>query len=114
MDILVSLYESKLGRASPGTDGSVDERSERMGAGYVICDKPIPIQIFSAPLGGPHASIRPEEASLLQILRDVAANHDNQTPLLIFVDCLVLFDILSKWGRHDSLTVTRSKRRSPF
>jgi hypothetical protein len=83
-----------------GTDDSVDERSDHMRAGYAIGDKPVPIPIFSAPVGGPLASesIRPEEASLIQILRDVAANHDNRTPLLIFVDCLVLLDILSKWG----------------
>ncbi len=84
-----------------GTDGSVDESSERMGAGYAIGDGHIPIRAFSAPVGGPLASIRPEAASLLQILRDVAANYDSRTPLLIFVDCLVLLDILRKWGRHD-------------
>ena len=32
-----------------GPDGSVDERSECMGAGYAIGDKPIPIRVFSAP-----------------------------------------------------------------
>ena len=84
-----------------GTDGSVDKRSERMGAGYAIGAQPVPIRVYSAPVGGPLASIRPEAASLLQILRDVAANYDSQTPLLIFVDCLVLLDILQKWGRHD-------------
>jgi len=84
-----------------GTDGSVDESSERMGAGYAIGDGHIPIRAFSAPVGGPLASILPEAASLLQILRDVAANYDSRTPLLIFVDCLVLLDILRKWGRHD-------------
>ena len=40
-----------------GTDGSVDERSERMGAAYAIGDEPIPIRVFSAPVGGPLASI---------------------------------------------------------
>jgi hypothetical protein len=66
-----------------GTDDSVDESSERMGAGYAIGDGHIPIRAFSAPVGGPLASIRPEAASLLQILRDVAANYDSRTPLLI-------------------------------
>jgi hypothetical protein len=86
-----------------GTDGSVGERAARMGAGYAIGDQPIPIRVFLAPVGGPLASIRPEAASLLQIrvLRDVAGNYDHSTPLLIFVDCLVLFSVLSKWGRHD-------------
>ena len=63
-----------------GTDGSVEERSERMGAGYAIGGKPNPIRAFSAPVGGPLALIRPEAASLLQILRDVAANYDCRPP----------------------------------
>ena len=87
-----------------GTDGSVDVQSERMGAGYAIRAQPVPIRAFSAPVGAPLTSIRPEAASLLQILRDrrdVAANYDSRIPLLIFVDCLVLLDILRKWGRHD-------------
>ena len=84
-----------------GTDGSVDGRSERMGAGYAIGAQPVPIRVFSAPVGGPLASIRPEAASLLQILRDIAANYDSRTSLLIAVDFLVLLDILRKWGRHD-------------
>ena len=59
------------------------------------------IRAFSAPVGGPLSSIQPEAASLLQILLDVAVIYDNRTPLLIFVDCLVLLDILSRWGRYD-------------
>jgi len=104
--VLYRKYQQDAIRATwqglvAGTDGSVDLRSERMGAGYAIGDGPIPIRAFSAPVGGPLASIRPEAASLLQILRDVAANYDSRTPLLIFVDCLVLLDILNKWGRQD-------------
>jgi hypothetical protein len=34
-----------------GTDGSVDERSERMGAGYVLGDQPEPILTFHARVG---------------------------------------------------------------
>ena len=63
--------------------------------------QPVPLQVFSAPVGGPLASILPEAASLLQVLRGIAANYDSQTPLLILVDCLVLLDILLKWGRND-------------
>ncbi len=77
-------------------------------------DGPIPIRAFSAPVGCPLASIRPEAASLVQILRYVAANYDCQTLLLIFVDCLVtlvLLDILRKWGRHDCIWIQRC---SPF
>jgi ribonuclease HI len=84
-----------------GTDGSVDESSETMGAGYAIGDAPLPIRVLSAPVGGPLASVRAEAASLLQLLRDVAGSHGRHTPVLIFVDCLVLLNILSKWGRHD-------------
>ena len=84
-----------------GTDGSVDESSEKMGAGYAIGDAPIPITVLSAPVGGPLASVRAEAASLLKLFRDVAVSHDRHTPILIFVDCLVLLNILSKWGRHD-------------
>jgi hypothetical protein len=104
--VLYRKYQQDAIRATwqglvAGTDGSVDLRSERMGAGYAIGDGPIPIRAFSAPVGGPLASIRPEAASLLQILLNVAANYDSRTPLLIFVDCLVLLDILNKWGRQD-------------
>jgi hypothetical protein len=70
-----------------GTNGSVVEHSERMGAGYAIGAQPIPILVFSGPVGDPLASIRPEAASLL---RDMAVNYDSRTPLVIFVDCLVL------------------------
>ena len=79
-----------------GTDGSVDESSETMGAGYAIGDAPLPIRVLSAPVGGPLASVRAEAASLLQLLRDVAVSHGRHTPILIFVDCLVLLNILSK------------------
>jgi ribonuclease HI len=84
-----------------GTDGSVDLSLEQMGAGYVIGDAPIPLRAFSAPVGGPLASIRAEAASLLKLLRDVAVSPGRHTPILIFVDCLCLLNILSKWGRHD-------------
>ena len=48
-----------------GTDGSADEMSEHMGAGYAIGAQLVPIQVLSALVCGPLASIRPEEASLL-------------------------------------------------
>ena len=84
-----------------GTDGSVDERSELMGAGYALGDDPVPISTFSARVGGPLATTRAEAASLLQLLLDVRVRDGHQVNLLIFVDCLVLLDILSKWGRSD-------------
>jgi hypothetical protein len=74
-----------------------------MGAGYVLGDDPEPIWIFSARVGGPLATVRAEAASLLQLssLRDVRMRKGHQVNLLIFVDCLVVLDILRKWGRAD-------------
>ena len=84
-----------------GTDGSVDERTERMGAGYVLGADPAPTLTFFARVGGPLATTRAEAASLLQLLLDVRANDNHNVNLLVFVDCLVVLDILSKWGRND-------------
>jgi ribonuclease HI len=84
-----------------GTDGSVDVRAERMGAAYVLGADPDPIAIFFARVGGPLASARAEAASLLQILRDVKGKYGRHVHLLIFVDCLVILDILRKWGRSE-------------
>jgi hypothetical protein len=84
-----------------GTDCSVDERFETMGAGYVLDADPLPILSFFARVGGPLASAREEAASLLQLLRDVRQRHSNRVHLLIFVDCLVVLDIIRKWGRND-------------
>jgi hypothetical protein len=50
---------------------SVDERTERMGAGYALGDKPVPILTFYARVGGPLATTRAEAASLLRLLQDV-------------------------------------------
>ena len=47
------------------------------------------------------ASARAEAASLLQLLRDMAIKHGRSVSLLIFIDCLVLLDILRKWGTHN-------------
>ena len=84
-----------------GTDGSVDERTERMGAGYVLGADPAPTLTFFARVGGPLATTRAEAASLLQLLLDVRASDNHNVNLLVFVDCLVVLDILSKWGRND-------------
>ena len=87
-----------------GTDGSLDERAERMGAAYVLGAGPDPIAIFFARVGGPLASARAEAASLLhwQLLRKVQGRYGRHVHLLLFVDCLViLLDILRKWGRSE-------------
>ncbi len=55
-----------------GTDGSVDDRTENMGTGYVVGNDSVPLKIISSPVGGPLASIRSEAADLLQLLRDFA------------------------------------------
>ncbi len=52
-------------------------------------------------MGGPLASVRAEAASLLQLLLDVAGKYGRNIRLLIFIDCLVLLDILRKWGTHN-------------
>ena len=87
-----------------GTDGSVDKRSERMGAGYAIGAQPVPIRVFSAPVGGPLASIRPEAASLLQILRDVAANYDSRIPCTYL---LTVWSFSTSCASGDVMTFTR-------
>jgi hypothetical protein len=54
-----------------GTDGSVEKRTEVMGAGHVLGADPQQITSFFARVGGPLASARAEVVSLLQLLRDV-------------------------------------------
>jgi ribonuclease HI len=84
-----------------GTDGSVDERTECMGAGYVVGGDVLPLLTLSSRVGGPLASVRAEAASLLQLLRDVSTKYGRSVRLLIFIDCQVLLDILRKWGTHN-------------
>ncbi len=72
-----------------------------MGAGYVLGANPLPILSYFARVGCPIASARAEAASLLQLLQDVRQWYSNQVHLLIFVDCLVVLDIIRKWGRSD-------------
>jgi ribonuclease HI len=81
----------------------VDERNEVMSAGYVLGAEPQPILSFSARVGGPLASTTAEAASMpvFQLLRDVRHWYSNRVHLLIFVDCLVVLDIIRKWGRSD-------------
>ena len=56
---------------------------------------------LSIRVGGPLATTRAEAASLLQLVRDVGATSTCRICLLVFVDCLVVLEILSKWGRCD-------------
>lgn len=80
-----------------GTDGGVDWKSERMGAGYVIGSEQALESALSVRVGGPLSTLRAEAASLLQLLIDLRGKLS--TPLLVFVDSLVLLDILQSWGR---------------
>ncbi len=67
-----------------GTDGSVDERTECMGAGYAVGDAAAPLMTLSLQVGGPLASVRAEAASLLQLLRDADGQHGRSILLLIW------------------------------
>jgi hypothetical protein len=75
-----------------GTDGGVAWKTERMGAGYVIGTEQAVELVLSVRVGGPLSTLRAEAASLLQLLIDLCDR--SSTPLLIFVDSLVLLDIL--------------------
>ncbi len=66
-----------------------------------------PLMALSLRLGGPLASVRAKAASLLQLLLDVAGKYGKSIRLLIFIDCLVLLDILSKWGTHNLLPLPK-------
>ena len=66
-----------------------------MGAGYVTGTARETETSFSASVGGPLSSLRAEGANLLQLLLDLSDG--SSTPLLVFVDCLVLLDILQRW-----------------
>ena len=56
---------------------------------------------FHARVGGPLATTRAEAASMLKLLQDVRMSRGHGVNILVFVDCLVVLDILSKWGRTD-------------
>ena len=71
-----------------------------MDVGYVLGADPVPVMAFSARVSGPLSTARAEAASLPQLLLDVRPPC-HQTHLLVFVDCLVVLDILQKWGRCD-------------
>ena len=80
-----------------GTDGGVDWRKECMGAGYVTGTESEVETALSARVGVPLSSLRAEAASLLQLLIDLRDR--SSTALLVFVDSLVLLDILQRWGQ---------------
>ena len=81
-----------------GTDGSVQYKTERMGAGLVVTEGPGEriVMVLSAAVGGPLASLRPEATSLLHLLRNIRQKNENNVALLVFVNCLALLHILAK------------------
>ena len=85
------------------TDGSLSLRKERMGTSFVLVEKPgyvVSLQ-FSAPVGGPLATLRAEAVCLLYLLCRVKAQFELAMPLLVCIDFLVLLQILQKWGQSD-------------
>ncbi len=86
-----------------GTDGGVQWKQERMAAGYVVGTDLIPLMTLSAPVGGPFklASLRAEGASLLHFVNKAAEKYGRHIHLLVFIDCLIILDILHKWGRSN-------------
>ena len=79
----------------------MDEKTESMGAGYVVGVGPIPHMTLSIRVGGPLSTTRAEAASLLRLVRDVGNTSTCRICLLVFVDCMVVLEILNKWGRWD-------------
>ncbi len=65
---------------------------------YVVGADPIPILTFFARVS---FLLQRPEPSLLQLLRNVRERDSRHVILLIFVDCLVVLNILRKWGRDD-------------
>jgi len=78
-------------------DGSVDRKTETMGAGFVVGVGPQPDDSCFFPVGGPLASLRAEAAGLDGLLDRVEPDR----PLLVFTDCLILLMLLLRWGRVD-------------
>ncbi len=88
-----------------GINGSVDEHTDFMDAGYDVVYDLVPLMVFASRVGGPLASIRAEAARLPgpQLLRDVTKEHGRRVRLFVFIGFLVLFtlDILHKWATHN-------------
>jgi hypothetical protein len=72
-----------------------------MGASFILVDKPgsEALIVFSAPVGGPLASLGTEAVGLLLVRRN--NRFSSAVPLLISINCLALLIILKKWGWSD-------------
>ena len=82
-------------------DGSANKRTDRMGAGFALGRQKEPLMTYYASVGGPLAHLQAEAASLCKLLSRARERFPGCTDLLVFIDCLVLLDILLKWGRSD-------------
>ena len=65
---------------------------------FVLVEKPgstvsLP---FSAPVGGPLVTLLAEAVGLLYLLRRAKSHFERAIPLLVFIDCMVLLQILQK------------------
>ena len=81
-----------------GTDGGVQWQNARMGAGFAVGADPVPAAVLAVRVGGPLSSLRAEAAGLLQLL---ILRKTHPAPLLVFVDSLVMLNILQHWGKAD-------------
>ena len=83
-------------------DDSADLKANRQGTGFVVTDEGghTILLDFSAPVGGPVASLR-EAAGIFFILQKVEACYNGHVQLMIFTDCMVLLLILSNWGHSE-------------
>jgi hypothetical protein len=67
-----------------------------MGAGFALGIKKEPLMTYSVSVWGPLAPLRAEAASLFQRLRPVRERFPGHANMLVFIDYLVLLDILLK------------------
>ena len=74
-----------------------------MGAGSVITSgsDPTPILQLHSPVGGPLASVRAEAVALLRLLQEIQERSMVPSRLTVFIDCLGLLQLISRWGRAD-------------
>jgi hypothetical protein len=84
-----------------GTNGGVQWKQERIAAGYVTGTDLIPLMTLSAPVGGPLASLRAEAASRLHFVNKADEKYGRHIHRLVFINCLILLDILHKWRRSN-------------
>ncbi len=63
----------------------------------VVGADPVPVEMLSVRVGGPLYTLRAEAADLLQLLTCLSEKQQGQ--LLVFIDSLVLLDILHKLGK---------------